>query len=124
MNNEDFSQIAKAVMNKCGNTLIKKGKEYAGADEDRLSAFKRPAACLGTSPEQVALSYAWKHWDSINQLVKRGEFDPEIWDEKCGDLINYMILIRALVAERQSAKPEAATAQQPAKAQPGQQKSA
>ena len=104
MTNDAFNQIVKNVMNKCGNTLIKKGKEYSADNEDRLVNFKRGAGLTGETPEKVASDYMLKHIVSIYDLIERGITDEAIWDEKCGDAINYLILIRAIIAEKNEGK--------------------
>ncbi len=114
MTNDAFNQVVKNVMNKCGNTLIKKGQEYAADDADRLINFKRGAGLTGETPEKVASDYMLKHIVSIYDLIERGVTDEAIWDEKCGDAINYLILIRALIAEKNAEK-QPAQKQTPAK---------
>lgn len=109
MNNEKFNSVVKYMMNRCGNVLIRKGKEYAGDNEDRLVDFKSAAGLTGETPVKVALSYMCKHVVSVYSLARRGVKDAALWDEKLGDLINYCILIRALIAEENGENLEAAT---------------
>lgn len=109
MNNEKFNTVVKYMMNKCGNVLMRKGKEYAGENSDRLVSFKRAAGLTGETPTKVALSYMCKHVVSVYDLAERGVTDAALWDEKLGDLINYCILTRALIAEENGENLEAAT---------------
>lgn len=109
MNNEKFNTVVKYMMNKCGNVLMRKGKEYAGESSDRLVSFKQAAGLTGETPTKVALSYMCKHVVSVYNLANRGVTDAALWDEKLGDLINYCILTRALIAEENGENLEAAT---------------
>lgn len=81
-----------------------KGGEYAG-DQDRLANFRRNAAALGLSMEQVWAIYAAKHWDSLMQFVKdlgQGTTRPrsEPLAGRADDLIVYLILFKAMLQER------------------------
>ena len=85
-----------------------KASEYV-KDSDRLSNFKRAAALQSCTPEKALSGFVSKHivalYDFIEDL-ERGDFRPvEQWDEKIGDIINYMVLLEALVIER-IGKPE------------------
>ena len=80
-----------------------KGGEYSG-DKDRLANFRRNAANLGLTKEQVWSVYAGKHWDAINQYVrdKAHGIDRERLEDISGradDLIVYLLLFKAMVEE-------------------------
>lgn len=82
-----------------------KGGEYAG-DNDRLANFRRNAANLDMTMEQVWAVYAAKHWDAIMQYVKdvssgkqRERLEPI--SGRLDDLIVYAILMKAMVDERE-----------------------
>lgn len=85
-----------------------KGGEYAG-DVDRLANFRRNAAALGLTMEQVWAVYAAKHWDAIMQYVRdlgegknRTRLEPI--SGRLDDLIVYAILMKAMVDERELEK--------------------
>ena len=99
MNQEEFAKVFDATLTSCEKLLVVKGGEYAGV-EDRLGNFKRGAALTGTTPLQVAFIYASKHYDSIASFVR----DPkrvgsEPIEGRFDDLINYCILMKAIVKE-------------------------
>lgn len=82
-----------------------KGGEYAG-DEDRLANFRRNAANLGLSMEQVWAVYAGKHWDAVMQFIKdlgtgkkRERMEPI--EGRVDDLLVYLLLFRAMLEERE-----------------------
>jgi len=83
--------------------LVVKGGEYAG-DGDRLANFKRGAALTGCTSLQVAFIYASKHYDGIASFVKTSAAgtprpSSEPIEGRFDDLINYCILMKALVVE-------------------------
>lgn len=104
MNASDFDMVVKNRMSACEHILCEKAKEYAPG-VDRVSNFKQAAAFQSVSPEQALFGMVAKH------MVALGDFCREVtagskprsyeqWDEKIGDIINYMILLDALVIER------------------------
>jgi len=112
MNIEDFNNLVDSTVRSAAELLITKGEEYAGS-ADRLANFKRGAKLTGVTPLQVALVYASKHYDSIATYVRKdasGESQvlSEPIEGRFDDMINYMILMKALVKEDQP--PETALA--------------
>lgn len=92
---------------------VLKGGEYAG-DLDRLANFRRNAQALDLSMEQVWRVYAGKHWDAISQYIKdlsTGKDRPrlESLTGRADDLIVYLILFKAMLAERESPETPAET---------------
>ena len=109
MNDAQFGKLVEYVKkNLITEVLLKKGAEYSRGN-DRLSNFKRMAEIQGCTPEK-ALIGAWsKHLASILDMVddldgpvqsKTSKSHLAQWDEKIGDAINYLILLRALIEER------------------------
>lgn len=99
MKQEEFNLVVEETVNSLKELLRVKGGEYAGS-EDRLANFKRGAALTGVTPLQVAFIYASKHYDGIASYVK----DPtressEPIEGRFDDLINYCILMKAVVRE-------------------------
>jgi len=76
-----------------------KGREYANSS-DRLDNFKRIAKQTGTTPEIVAMVYATKHWDSINWAIKNKNYKDI--DGRIADVINYLLLLRAIIFEEET----------------------
>lgn len=76
-----------------------KGHDYAGQD-DALSNFKKHAAELGLTPEQIWGVYAGKHWDAITTYVREGDVKSEPIDGRILDEILYLYLLLGLVRER------------------------
>ena len=102
MNNVVFNAI---VANRCAeinNILGRKAEEYARGD--RLSNFKKAARLFNCTPEKALRGFVGKHIialiDYIDDIDKGVVQTQDMWDEKIGDIINYMILLEALVTER------------------------
>lgn len=110
MDTEQFEDIV--VNNRLYLTekvLGSKADEYARGD--RLSNFKKAAELMNCTPERALFGFVTKHIvalsDFVNDLEDGLNQTPERWTEKTGDIINYMILLEALVIERlQKALPE------------------
>lgn len=104
MNNDDFDEVVVGRFDKCQNTLICKAKEYANG-EDRLVAFKRAAALNETTASLSLIGMALKHLVSVLDLAHgRLENNSHNRNEKIGDLINYLILLEALLIEEEASK--------------------
>jgi hypothetical protein len=105
VNKHDFSALVSATVKSTADLLVVKGGEYAD-DADRLANFKRGAALTGATPLQVAFIYASKHYDGIASFVKTSAAgtprpSSEPIEGRFDDLINYCILMKALVVENQ-----------------------
>jgi hypothetical protein len=102
MDQQEFNKVMYNRIEKVKAIMASKSQEYARGD--KLSNFKKAAAALGTTPEQALIGFWIKHVVSITDLcndLETGKIAPmKMWDEKITDLINYMILLEALVVER------------------------
>ena len=101
MDNIEFESVLNGVLNKCTETLGVKAGEYA--TEDRLHNFKIAAKLQNCSPITALAGMMCKHTVSVYDLIQKHEkgeeISQEMWDEKIGDSINYLILLSALVKE-------------------------
>ena len=103
MTPERFNMLVLEQVEAIQTVLTSKAKEYA-ADDDRLHNFKVAAAFAGTRPAEECWGFARKHLVSIMDMVKSGkDYPQELWSEKLGDAVNYLILLKACV-EDQGAK--------------------
>ena len=103
MNSNDFTELVHETHKTTIDLLIVKGGEYAGSD-DRLANFKRGAELTGVTPLQCAFIYASKHYDAIATFVRDQAADvvrprSESIEGRLDDLMNYCILMKALVRE-------------------------
>lgn len=97
MDHSTFEKIFEEQVQACFQTLIQKGKEYA--TEDRLHNFRVAAALQGCTPAQACSGFLAKHIVSIYDLVGKSDVPMDTWDEKIGDALNYLFLLKAIVSE-------------------------
>lgn len=99
MQNDQFNEVIEATLDNAKRVLTRKSEGYS-TEEDRLHNFRTGAALNGITMEQVCWGMATKHIISIRDMVMSGEtYDADIWDEKLGDAINYLALLKAITAE-------------------------
>lgn len=102
---EDFDNILLKQLDQCVITLGSKGIEYAS--QDRLSNFKFAASLQNTTPREALGGMMAKHIISIYDLIREKDLSElSVWEEKIGDAINYLILLKALVIEEFQTKEE------------------
>jgi hypothetical protein len=107
MNQADFDIVVRDTIASIENLLKVKGGEYAGS-EDRLANFKRGQQRTGAHPYQVLWIYLSKHIDSVETYIKdfvKGVNRPrsESIDGRLDDMINYCLLMKALIKENENA---------------------
>ncbi len=102
MKYDRFNEVLETTIKKCIDTLSVKSNEHA--TEDRLHNFKVAAEIQNCTPITALAGMMAKHTVSVYDLIKKQEngfvVSREMWDEKIGDSINYLILLSALVQER------------------------
>ena len=100
MNNKDFAKVAEKQVNTCWNVLCDKSPEY-DFGEDKFRNFKKASALLGISQEEVLLGYLTKHIISLCDMIpKANDFTEDKFEEKITDTINYLLLLKGMLAER------------------------
>lgn len=99
MKPREFEELLAERLKKITETLGQKAKEYE-SHSDRLHNFKVAARLSDTTPKEALWGMAMKHLVSITDLVSgqlentRGNID-----EKIGDMINYLILLEAVLED-------------------------
>jgi hypothetical protein len=103
MTPERFHRVFAHRVADCDRTLIGKSKEYA-RNGDRLHVFKRAAGAKGETPEEALIGMWMKQVIALTDLAQdidtSGCAAYPVWEEKLRDVINYAILLDALVTER------------------------
>lgn len=106
MTGPEFEKVLQARFEKAKQLLSAKSSEYARGD--KLSNFKKAAGLLGKSPEEALMGMLAKHLVSVGdfcQDVTAGRVIPyALWEEKITDVINYMVLLDAIITEKQEVK--------------------
>ena len=110
MHIEDFKILVRNLDKKYNGLMFGKKHEVYTRSEDKLHNFKRAADTKQTTPEDALLGMMNKHivsiYDMVDDLTLEGrmplplEHPLKVWDEKIGDAINYLKLLRALIEER------------------------
>jgi hypothetical protein len=102
MTREDFSRRVEKRVDLIRQTLLTKHKEYA-KDDNVFRNFDEAAGGLslhGTSSE-VLWSYMTKHLVSLKDIVADNKpVDTAVVSEKIGDVINYLILLEAMLNQQ------------------------
>ena len=98
MKKEDFTKRVEKRIDLIRQSLVTKHKEYA-SDDNVFKNFEDAAEgiSLHSSPEEVLWSYMTKHLVSLKDIVITGGAKPKAVSEKIGDIINYMILLEAML---------------------------
>ncbi len=74
--------------------------EIYSQSEDRLGNFKSAAGAQNINPVQALVGMMTKHYVSVCDMSKDPtKFSIETWNEKLGDLRNYVLLCEALVRD-------------------------
>lgn len=104
MKQKQFDEIVNKQLNECKKVLLNKGHQYS-LDDDRLSHFKRSANLMNTNEKQALFNMLTKHLISISDMcLSKTKFDLSLWNEKITDSINYLIILRAIVEEKENEK--------------------
>ena len=102
MRSDQLNQIVAECIENIEETLTKKGEEYSRKG-DRLHNFKRAAILGQTTSAEALLGMKIKHdisiLDMIEDLKHNRVHDKDTLDEKFGDAINYLILLKAILIE-------------------------
>lgn len=95
----EFDKIVERRLGLTRRVLVGKALEYA-KDGDRLHNFNKAASIQGITPKQAAWNFFIKHFVSVQDMIESDKrYTKEMWDEKLGDMINYLILIEALIED-------------------------
>lgn len=99
MDNKRFEEVIEDQIQQCRDTLITKAKEYAG-DEDRLHNFRAAAGLVGGTGQSALGGMMLKHTVSIYDMLKGPDvYTLAQWEEKIGDHLNYLLLLKALLVD-------------------------
>lgn len=103
MKEDKFQEIVKEQLESCELILIKKGAEYRRNDNP-FHNFEVGAKMTGWSKEKVLYSFLLKHLVSLQDIREDVENDnlpaKAVLDEKYTDVINYLLLEKAMILDR------------------------
>lgn len=99
----EFKEVVNMQFTVCRNILKKRAETYAPG-EDRLSNFKKAAVLQNVIPENALYGMVTKHIVALGDTIYKlecGELvEDDLFEELVTDIINYMLLLRALTIER------------------------
>lgn len=99
MTNQEFERIVDEQLDIIRVVLLKKGQEYSLTD-DRLAAFRKAAHLQGETVKQALCGMLAKHVVSVYDMsMSDNHFSDAQWTEKITDSINYLLLLKAAIAE-------------------------
>lgn len=99
MRDQEFSESITKTLGLSQKVLTQKSAGYSTSD-DRLHNFRTAAALNGSTMEQALWGMLTKHIVSLRDMVQTGQaHSPDLWDEKIGDAINYLAILRAIASE-------------------------
>lgn len=103
MSHEAFDEILDTRIGLIRETLASKASEYAGGG-NRLHNFEKASEWLSVAPEVALWGFLTKHLVSLSDMVENAgygrPYPDDVWDEKIGDTINYLILLEAVVKRK------------------------
>jgi hypothetical protein len=105
MTDKEFNTILDETFTTCERLLGVKQIDYANGGRDRLHNFKVLATRLQVTPEKACALLMGKHQTALDDFIEDigkgwARRDIESWREKILDIINYHVLLLALVIER------------------------
>lgn len=100
MQNDRFDEVIDEILDNSRVMLTRKNSGYSKQD-DRIHNFRVAAALNGCTMEQALWGMLTKHIVSIRDMVQSGEsYSHDIWDEKLGDAINYLAILKAITVDK------------------------
>ena len=107
MRTEQFEEVINNRIETCKSVLCSKAEEYA--TDDRLHNFKIAGELQKCTPVKALGGMMAKHTVSVYDLIEDYEqgktISQEMWAEKIGDSINYLLLLTALLEEDKNFEP-------------------
>lgn len=94
---EERDKTIRITIDKCMRVLKEKAEGYS-MDEDVLHNFRIAAELQECTVTQALAGMMTKHTVSVYDMINSGQrYGSAVWDEKIGDLINYLLLLRVAV---------------------------
>lgn len=87
----------------CMTMIRQKNADYTQGQgkKDRIAAFRRIGGDIDVSMAKVWAIFAQKHWGAVMKYVKDGQVESEPIHGRINDLINYFVLLGAIVNDQE-----------------------
>ncbi len=100
MKNKEFYDLMVRTFDDAKAIAKLKGEDYTKGSLDALANFKEGGKDIDLDPKKVAWVFMNKHYQAITNYVKtNGRSESEPIDLRIKDLINYLVLLLALIEE-------------------------
>lgn len=100
MTNKAFYEL---MQNTFADALIiarQKGEDYTKGSADALANFMEGGKAIGIDPKEVCWIFMNKHYQAITNYVRTdGQSESEPIAERIKDMINYLVLLHAIITE-------------------------
>lgn len=85
----------------CMTMIRVKNADYSQGEQkgDRIAAFRRISRDIDVPMTKVWAIFCQKHWGAIMRFVKEGQVESEPIDGRINDVINYMVLLGAIIGD-------------------------
>jgi hypothetical protein len=107
MDRKVFNSHVEEVFDRSRKVMVKKGAEYSGDAEVFHNFNNSIGISLHNTNVGVAWEYLTKHLQSVKDMIEAiekngdlGKLNQYLLDEKFGDVINYFLLIEAMIKEK------------------------
>jgi hypothetical protein len=102
MTNLEFYSLMDRLFQDAKAIAKSKGEDYTRGSEDALANFKEGGKDIDIDPIKVCWIFMNKHYQAITNYVKtNGQSESEPISERIKDAINYLVLMQALITEKQ-----------------------
>jgi hypothetical protein len=106
----EFNAVIDDTIKNIQDVLKQKANEYA-SEKSRFHNFEVAGRKLNVTPEKALLGMMIKHEVSVEDMVEWADQHPEklsigLINEKIGDNINYLILLKGLLINRVESLPK------------------
>lgn len=100
MRAEEFNELRRDLIKKCISITDTKGKDYTKGDLDVLKAFKEGGSFFDVSSKKYLGFALLKHFNAVFNYIKTdGQSESEPIEDRLADIINYSILLHALIKD-------------------------
>lgn len=108
MKAEQRAELIKDLMDRCLETLTRKGNDYKTI-EDVNGNFKELARELSTPERQLTPYDIWyvffaKHLSAVKNFITRGSLESEPIEDRILDAVNYLLILHTLIEENKRIK--------------------
>jgi hypothetical protein len=101
MSNKEFYTLMNQIFTSAEAIARAKGEDYTKGSQDALANFKEGGEDINVDPVKVCWIFMNKHYQAITNYVKtNGASQSEPISERIKDMINYLVLMQALIVEK------------------------